>query len=93
MKSYEEHFVAFLDILGFKEIINTTEFKKVQEIFSSIITRDDAIERLSRAVNPDVSDKESKVFLQYNESLSNTKVYIVSDSNVIVTFCNVNTVL
>ena len=43
METYEKHFVAFLDILGFKNIVNTSGFDEVLNIFKSIITNNEVL--------------------------------------------------
>ena len=55
MNQYETYIIAFLDILGFKNLINTSSFDKVLDIFKSILTDKDAITALWHAVEDDDS--------------------------------------
>lgn len=88
MNLYEEHFVAFLDILGFKYIINTKEFEDVQRIFSSIIDSNASVKNLNKTGEIDVSVQNKKELENYNEALFNAKIYIMSDSIVIAVRCD-----
>lgn len=53
MNKYETFIIAFLDILGFKNIVNTSSFDKVLDIFKSIITNSEAVIALGRAIQDD----------------------------------------
>ncbi len=87
MNDYIECFVAFLDILGFKNIINKSEFAEVQQIFISILENNKAINELKKTEKTG-SDKQKELDLEnYNEALSSAKVYIMSDSIVIAVPC------
>lgn len=77
MNSYETNIIAFLDILGFKNLINTKEFDKIKEIFQTIISEKDAGIALVRATGGDLSLE------QYNEILSSTKIHLMSDSIIV----------
>jgi len=77
--AYKDYIVAFLDILGFKGIINTSGFDDVLHIFQSIITCDDAFIALNRANDGD------EIINRYNESLKEVKIHIMSDSIVVAT--------
>ena len=87
MKQYEECFVVFLDILGFKSLINSKRFEEIKSIFESIITGDDAVKALSRCVDLNAEDEFSKALIRYNKCLTQTKIYIMSDSIVIASAC------
>lgn len=78
MESYKQYIVAFLDILGFKNIINTKAFDEIKDIFLSIIPENELMMALGRAV-----DDTDESLLRYNEVLSETKVHVMSDSIVI----------
>lgn len=75
--NYKDYIVAFLDILGFKNIINTSGFDDVLHIFQSVITGDDAFTALNRANDGD------EILERYNESLGEIKIHIMSDSIVV----------
>lgn len=77
--AYKDYIVAFLDILGFKNIINTSGFDDVLHIFQSIITCDDAFIALNHANDGD------EIIDRYNESLGEVKIHIMSDSIVVAT--------
>lgn len=77
MNSYEINIIAFLDILGFKNLINTKEFDKIKEIFQSIISDKEAGIALFRATGGDESLE------RYNEVLKATKIHLMSDSIIV----------
>lgn len=85
MNQYEKFIIAFLDILGFKNIVNTSSFDKVLDIFKSIITNSEAIKALWHAVEDDDISPEGEICKRYNESLEETKIHIMSDSIVVAT--------
>ncbi|MBQ9277894.1 MAG: hypothetical protein IJ224_04585 [Lachnospiraceae bacterium] len=93
--SYSENFVAFLDILGFKNIINTHNIDEVFSIFSSIINDNQAELVLHKAVyspdeiiDIDESEREEvESIWRYNDSLSSANIYIMSDSIVVAVPC------
>ena len=82
---YTQYYVAFLDILGFKNIVNTSSFDKVLDIFKSIITNSEAVKALWHAAEDDDISTEGERCKQYNESLEETKIHIMSDSIVVAT--------
>ena len=77
MNSYEKSIIAFLDILGFKNLINTNEFDKIKEMFQSIISDKDAGIALYRATGGDESLE------RYNDVLTETKIHLMSDSIIV----------
>lgn len=77
MNYYEINVIAFLDILGFKNLINTEDFDKIREVFQSIISDKDAGTALFRATGGDASLE------QYNEVLEVTKIHVMSDSIIV----------
>ena len=77
MKSYETNVIAFLDILGFKKLIDTKEFDKIKEIFQSIISSKEAGIALCR-----VNDGDEELN-RYNEVLRKSKIHLMSDSVII----------
>lgn len=77
MNSYEINIIAFLDILGFKNLINTKEFDKIKEMFQLIISNKEAGIALYRANGGDVSLE------RYNEVLEATKIHLMSDSIIV----------
>ena len=58
MYNYEKHIVAFLDILGFKQIINRSGFEEVLTIFRSVISNVEADKALYHAVDIDSNASE-----------------------------------
>lgn len=85
MDQYETYIIAFLDILGFKDLINTSSFDEVLDIFKAIITNREAAIALGRAVEDDDTSPEGERYKRYNESLEDTKIHIMSDSIVVAT--------
>lgn len=77
MNSYEMNVIAFLDILGFKNLINTKEFNKIMEMFQSIISNKDAGIALFRATGGE------DYLERYNEVLEVTKIHLMSDSIIV----------
>lgn len=77
MKGYKTSIIAFLDILGFKQLINKKEFNEIREIFSSIMSDEDAVIALQIASDGD------KLLDSYNNILNITEIHILSDSIVI----------
>lgn len=77
MKGYKTCIIAFLDILGFKQLINKKQFDTIREIFSSILSDEDATIALHIASDRDVR------FDSYNKILDIKEVHILSDSIVI----------
>lgn len=80
MNEYKKYLVAFLDILGFKNLVNQESFDSVRKIFKSIFTDKEAGILGSRACND-----EDEELIRYNESLAETRIHIMSDSIVIAT--------
>lgn len=87
MNGYKENFVAFLDILGFKNIINKSEFTKVKCIFNSIIASNKDVQNLSRTEENEGDVKRKIELKNYNEALSSARIYVMSDSIVIAVPC------
>ncbi len=83
MTDYESFIIAFLDILGFKNIVNTSSFDRVLDIFKSIITDREAVRALWHAVTDDDLSPKGEGYRRYNESLKETKIHIMSDSIVV----------
>lgn len=83
MDSYKKSYVAFLDILGFKEMINTNAFDKIFNIFQLNICSDEYRKAFSKAFNEE--DDNCKDLKAYNEALQNVMIYTMSDSIVIST--------
>ena len=82
MKGYQECIIAFLDILGFKQLIHKKEFNEIREIFSSIFTDEDAVLALHIVSGGD------KLFDSYNAILDIAEIHILSDSIVIAVPAN-----
>lgn len=83
---YRECYVAFLDILGFKNLIDEAEFDQILEIFNTISVSRKFEIALHRAVNngpADALDEVDRYFLQYNKALHDMRIYSMSDSIVI----------
>ena len=56
METYSKCIVAFLDILGFKNMINTKAFEEIREIFSNVIPQSDFCLALGRAAYDEDND-------------------------------------
>lgn len=82
MEGYSKCYVAFLDILGFKNYINKACFDEVSEIFKNIAHGTNAKMALFRAT----FDKNDK-YGQYNIALDNTTIKVMSDSIVVACDC------
>lgn len=80
---YTESYVAFLDILGFKKIIEKCNFDYIYKIFSEI---KDAKENVLIAIYR-ACEEDDVSLVHYNESLEAAKINIMSDSIVISTPC------
>lgn len=78
METYQKCIIAFLDILGFKNIINTKAFDEIKNIFLSIIPQEELMIALGR-----VADYKDENLLRYNATLRETRVHVMSDSIVI----------
>lgn len=78
MDNYEKYVVAFLDILGFKNLIKEKGFNEIKEIFLSVISPDELVIALGRACTP-----EDEVLTNYNKTLKCTKIHIMSDSIIV----------
>lgn len=91
MSRYEKCIVAFLDILGFKQIIDHAEFENILGIFQTIITDSEAEMALHHAVDEtdEGLDEETKAYngalRRYNESLNVAQIHVMSDSIVVST--------
>ncbi|WP_300134929.1 hypothetical protein [uncultured Oscillibacter sp.] len=86
MDSYAEYVVAFLDILGFKNIINTEDFENVRQIFLAIISEKDAKIALTKAIGS--TDPKGASLARYNQILrEELKIHIMSDSVVVAAPC------
>lgn len=86
MDCYKECIVAFMDILGFKNIINTGDFEEVRQIFSAITLAIESKGALSKAVDP--SDPKGTSLVRYNNILQeDIKIHIMSDSIVVASPC------
>ena len=81
--SYTESYVAFLDILGFKNIINNYSFEEILMIFKKIKqAKDDVKWAIYRAC-----DEDDISLVNYNKALSDSKITIMSDSIIVSTPC------
>lgn len=78
MQSYTQCIIVFLDILGFKNMINTKAFEDIRHIFSNIMTENDFGIALSHATYD-----QNDTFGRYNMILSQLRLHIMSDSIVI----------
>ena len=63
MKGYKTCIIAFLDILGFKQLINKKQFDTIRKIFSSILSDEDAIIALH------IASDRNEMFDSYNKIL------------------------
>lgn len=80
---YIESYIAFLDILGFKKIIEKYPFEEIYTVFEQIKeAKEGVLIAISRAC-----EENDTSLMQYNESLKETKINIMSDSIVISTPC------
>lgn len=80
---YTESYVAFLDILGFKKIIENCDFEDIYKVFNEIT---DAKENVLIAIYR-ACEEDDISLMNYNESLNEAKINIMSDSIVISTLC------
>lgn len=78
MEKYKKCIIAFLDILGFKHMIDTKAFEEIRKIFLTIVPQSDLELALKRE-----TDDEDERGCNYNNVLSDTKVHIMSDSIII----------
>ncbi len=78
MNSYKNCIVAFLDILGFKQMINKSAYEDILTIFRTIISPHDAQIAFSVACDP-----KDESYMRYNHALSKVQIHIMSDSIVI----------
>lgn len=78
MDNYEKYVVAFLDILGFKNLVKEKGFNEIKEIFLSVIPPDELVIALGRACT-----QEDEELTNYNEALKGTKIHIMSDSIIV----------
>ena len=86
MHSYKEHIVAFMDILGFKNIINTEDFENIRQMFLEIIPKENEELALIRAADP--ADPKDAPLIKYNKILQeDRKIHIMSDSIVVAAPC------
>lgn len=78
MESYEERVIAFLDILGFKEIVRNNGLDEIKSLFQVVFGSDDArsIFHLSAEIKDD--DKRN-----YNAVLEQIEIRVISDSIII----------
>lgn len=87
---YEEYFIAFLDILGFKRIINSSSFEDVANIFRAIYVGDSKkqlLDNLKQYMSSIDGAEDDKVIvsMRYKEAVEKAKIYIMSDSIIIAT--------
>lgn len=79
---YKECYVAFLDILGFKDLIKTEAFDKILGIFRAL--SDDGFKTaFFRA-----ADKKDDMYGKYNDTLMAVNVHVMSDSIVVSAPCD-----
>lgn len=77
---YKNCIVAFLDILGFKNLVGRAECDEIIKIFNSILTPQEGDIALHRA-----TDDEEGELVNYNNALTNAEIHVMSDSIVIAT--------
>ena len=80
---YKECYVAFLDILGFKDIIETSGFDKVFEVFQTIADIGRFVLPLQKAVPRDGEITSECREIDYNKALKAVSIYTMSDSIVV----------
>lgn len=79
ISTYRPHFIAFLDILGFKELVKSHGFNEIRDVFSHIgIDEKNISLSMSRA-----ADEEDDLLKNYNCALKLCKIRIMSDSIVV----------
>ena len=76
---YQDCYVAFLDILGFKDMIRSASADQIMRVFQSITQGKEAKEACFRAY------EEEQTLKRYNQALNRTKIQIMSDSIVLST--------
>ena len=84
---YQECYVAFLDILGFKDLINTQNFEKILEIFKAVSGDSVTSEYGFKLAFCKATDDEPDENGQYNNTLLKANVYAMSDSIVVSVPC------
>ncbi len=86
---YKEYFIAFLDILGFKNIINGSSFDDVANIFKAIFDGDSKkqlLVNLEKYMSSEgLGEDKTAVSNHYKEAVEKAKIYIMSDSVIIAT--------
>lgn len=85
---YKECYIAFLDILGFKELINTQTFEKILEIFRAVSGEEVTSDYGYKLAFYKATDCEDDENAQYNDALLRTNVYAMSDSIVVSVPCS-----
>lgn len=83
MDSYQECMIAFLDILGFKHIIDIALFDEVYKIFNAIASADKEVKLLHKDIPFTETEVRKQELENYNAVLSDAKIYVMSDSIVI----------
>lgn len=78
MESYEERVIAFLDILGFKEIVRDNGLDEIKSLFQVIFDSEDA--RSIFRLSDEKSDDEKE---NYNTVLEQIEIRVISDSVII----------
>lgn len=80
---YKNSYIAFLDVLGFKDLIQTEDFNRVLDIFKHIAAPEDLETALHKAVDDNDESDEGKRFKAYNTALHRLQIYAMSDSIVV----------
>lgn len=77
--NYTPSFIAFLDILGFKDFVSHHGFKQIKDIFDHIEFDEKSIATaMSRA-----ADEDDETLTRYNKSLNRCNLRIMSDSIIV----------
>ncbi len=77
---YSTHYVAFLDVLGFKDMINNEKFDQIFAIFVRLQVKNDFKMAFRKAVDYSATDNKSMLLQQYNLFISELDFYVMSDS-------------
>ncbi len=86
---YSNYIIAFLDILGFKTLVNHSESEEVLKIYKALFSDKEISRTLHCATSLEFGSPEeyakNEMFNRYNVSLNFAKVKVISDSIVVST--------
>lgn len=86
---YITAFIAFLDIMGFKDLVKKKSAKEIYDIFSIIVNQTNQFEELKNDISlTDPIIDTSENIKNAEEAFQKTRIYIMSDSIVVATPAN-----